>query len=132
MEIFVDNGAYEEILYESKPHIGTDILCNVVKNMREHIISCGGEFHFETQVTEILVEQSYDGIRKIKGVKCDDGSEFLSDVVVLAIGHSARDTFKMLHESEVHMEPKPFAVGLRVEHPQSLINSSQYEINKMT
>ncbi len=131
LEIFVDNGAYEEILYESKPHIGTDVLRDVVKNMRKQIISCGGEFHFETQVTELILEDADNG-KKIKGIRCDDGSEYLSDVVVLAIGHSARDTFKMLHESDINMEPKPFAVGLRVEHPQTLINKSQYGIEEPT
>ncbi len=131
LEIFVDNGAYEEILYESKPHIGTDVLRDVVKNMRKQIIRCGGEFHFETQVTELLLEES-NGKKKIKGVICDDGRKFLAEVVVLAIGHSARDTFKMLKESGINMEPKPFAVGLRVEHPQKLINNSQYGIEEST
>ena len=131
LEIFTGNGAPENILFEAKPHIGTDILRTVVKNMRNTIISLGGEFYFETKVSEIILKNTGDG-KKIAGVKCEDGREFLSDVVVLAIGHSARDTFKMLYDTGINMEPKPFAVGLRVEHPQKLINHSQYGIENPT
>lgn len=120
LRIFTANGANENIMYEAKPHIGTDILCNVVKNMRNKIIENGGEIRFETQVTDIV----FDGDR-IVAVKTA-GEEIAADAVVLAIGHSARDTFYMLRDRKVEMQPKPFAVGYRVEHRQSLINESQY------
>ncbi|WP_081669878.1 5-formyltetrahydrofolate cyclo-ligase [Butyrivibrio sp. AE3006] len=136
LEIFVENGASEDILYDAKPHIGTDVLTKVVKNMRKRIISLGGEYFFETKATELLFEDvpsrkgslKYD--KKICGVRCEDGREFYSDIVVLAIGHSARDTFAMLHKKGITMEQKAFAVGLRVEHRQSIINKSQYGIDE--
>ncbi len=137
LEIFVQNGANPSILYESKPHIGTDVLKKVVKNIRNKIIEKGGKFFFETKVTELLMEdgnfipldnESEYKNAKITGVRCEDGREFQSDVVILAIGHSARDTFYMLKDKDVEMEPKSFAVGLRVEHPQTMINESQYGI----
>ena len=123
LKIFYEHGADEDILYESKPHIGTDVLRKVIRSIRNEIIKLGGSFYFETQVTELIIE---DG--KISGVICDNGEKYYSDVVVLAIGHSARDTFKILKEQGLDMEPKAFAVGLRVEHPQTLINKSQYGI----
>ncbi len=130
LEIFVENGACEDILYEGKPHIGTDVLSIVIKNMRNAIIEQGGEFLFETKVTGLVTKSiNFPGKNlKISGVVCDNGKTYESDVVVLAIGHSARDTFEMLYDSGIHMEQKAFAVGLRVEHPQSLINKSQYGI----
>ncbi|MCH4192567.1 MAG: NAD(P)-binding protein [Butyrivibrio sp.] len=123
LRIFVEAGAPEDIQYESKPHIGTDILTGVVKQIRQDIISHGGEVHFETQVTGLLLAENEE--RRICGVHTSKG-DFLSDTVVLAIGHSARDTFEQLLKQQVHMEPKAFAVGLRVEHPQKTINLSQY------
>lgn len=114
-------GAPEEILYESKPHIGTDILKTVVKNIREEIIRLGGEVRFESQMTDFGVE---DG--KIKYVTVNGAQNVDADVVVLAIGHSARNTFDMLYEKGINMEAKPFAVGFRVEHSQKMINESQY------
>ncbi len=136
LEIFVQNGADPSILYESKPHIGTDVLKKVVRNIREKIIEKGGEFFFETKVTHLITEdgefKGFDDViksKKIVGVRVEDQREFRSDVVVLAIGHSARDTFYMLKDIGVLMEQKPFAVGLRVEHPQSMINESQYGIS---
>lgn len=143
LEIFVENGAPEDIMYDAKPHIGTDILRNVVKNMRQQIIKCGGEVRFESQVTEIIVDDKaiktgnlYDvsgvdcGIENsaIKGVVVNGSEEISCNMIILAIGHSARDTFYMLKDRKVDMTPKPFAVGFRVEHPQSLINLSQYGI----
>lgn len=131
LRIFALNGANEDIMYEAKPHIGTDILRNVVRNMREKIISCGGEVHFNSQVIDI--ETSGNKVAGVKYVTLsnDNSSEcdvklIECDTVVLAIGHSARDTFYMLKERAVDMAPKPFAVGFRVEHPQGLINLSQY------
>lgn len=131
LQIFVDNGAKEDILYDAKPHIGTDILRNVVKNMREHIISLGGEVHFESVVTELLLDDK-NTLTGVKVLSCnsDDNVEKVVSCkkAVLAIGHSARDTFYMLKDLGVDMEKKPFAVGFRVEHPQSVINLSHYGI----
>ena len=123
LEIFVKHGARENILYEAKPHIGTDILCDVVKSMRQHIIEAGGEVHFETQVTDFILDED----NAVKAVVAG-GKEYSCDVVVLAIGHSARDTFYTLKDRRVEMQKKPFAVGFRVEHPQKLINLSQYGV----
>lgn len=120
-EIFVENGAPEEIMYLNKPHIGTDILRNVVVNMRNKIIDMGGTFLFNSCVTNILYKNE-----KIKGVVINNEQEIYSDVVVLAIGHSSRDTFKMLYDNKINMEAKPFAVGVRVIHPQKMINLNQY------
>lgn len=114
-------GAPAEILYESKPHIGTDILKDVVKNMRMEIIRLGGEVRFESQVTDICVEN-----HKVCGVVINGAERLAADIVVLAIGHSARNTFEMLFAKQIPMEAKPFAVGLRVEHAQKMINESQY------
>ena len=140
LKIFVKHGAQEDILYDAKPHIGTDVLRSVVKNMRERIIELGGEFYFETQVTELLLDMdnSIEGIVIKKHADCIDNSSGNAEKiitekipckrVVLAIGHSARDTFYMLKDKKVSMEKKPFAVGFRVEHPQTIINKSQYGI----
>lgn len=122
LSVFTENGANKNIMYEAKPHIGTDILCDVVKNMRNRITQLGGEVRFETQVTDIVLEKG-----SVTAVKA--GDELIpADAVVLAIGHSARDTFFMLKERAVDMKPKPFAVGYRVEHRQKLINLSQYGV----
>ena len=123
LSLFTTFGADCKIMYDAKPHIGTDVLRNVVKNMRQEIISFGGEFRFETQVTDIVT----DGSGALKALVAD-GEEIPFDMAVLAIGHSARDTFSMLKERDVSMQKKPFAVGFRVEHPQKLINLSQYGI----
>jgi len=119
LEEFVRFGAPDEILYTAKPHIGTDNLRKIVKNIREHIISKGGQVLFNEQVTDFEIE---DG--KIKAVKCSKRIE--TDSVILAIGHSARDTFKKLHELGVEIQPKNFAVGVRIEHLQEDINKAQY------
>ena len=121
LKVFVEHGADEKIIYDQKPHIGTDILMDVVRNMRNKMISLGAEIHYETQMTEILQKNG-----KIIGVKTNDGRIFLTNAAVLAIGHSARDTFEMCHAENIPMEPKSFAVGFRVEHPQELINIQQY------
>lgn len=125
LEIFVEAGAPEEILYLNKPHIGTDILKTVVQNIRKAIIAAGGEVRFQSKVTDFLIE---NGV--CKGVVVNGEERILADVVVCAIGHSARDTFLVLREHDVPMEPKPFAVGVRIEHPQSMINQSQYGVEK--
>lgn len=123
LKIFVRLGAPEEILYDAKPHIGTDILVKVVQNLREEIIANGGEVRFGSKVTDIIIDKN-----RIKGIVINDSEQLDSDIAVLAIGHSARDTFKMLHERMVPMDAKSFAVGLRVEHPRQMINLVQYGI----
>jgi uncharacterized FAD-dependent dehydrogenase len=119
LEIFHKFGAPKEILYINKPHIGTDNLINIIRNMREYIKSLGGEFHFNEKIDDFIIE---DG--KIVGVIGKD--KYYSDTVILAIGHSARDTFYKLYEYDVLMEKKNFSVGVRIEHKQSMINDSQY------
>ena len=121
LRIFVKHGAPEEILYDYKPHIGTDILKEIVRSMREEILALGGEVRFETKVTDLRIA---DG--RIKGLVLNGEEELPAEHVVLALGHSARDTFSMLFNQKVAMEAKPFAIGMRVEHPQELINLSQY------
>ena len=120
-EIFISCGAPEEIMYIKNPHIGTDILKKVVKNMREKIIEMGGEFRFNTTLTDLIIE---DGA--IKGVILNETEKIECDNLVLAIGHSARKTFRMLHEKGLLMTNKPFAVGLRIIHKQEMINDNQY------
>ena len=121
LETLVKFGARESICYEAKPHIGTDVLSSVVHGMREEIIRLGGEVRFESKMTELLIN---DG--QVKGVVINETETLPCEQVVLAIGHSARDTANMLYEKQVPMEAKAFAVGLRVEHPQTMINESQY------
>ena len=113
-------GAPEEILYVSKPHIGTFRLVGMVENMRAEIRELGGEIRFEQRVTELIIENG-----QVCGVKTATGDEIDTDHVVLALGHSARDTFEMLHDKGVFMEAKPFSVGFRIEHPQSLIDKAR-------
>lgn len=125
MEIFHTYGADASILYDSKPHIGTDVLAGVVKSIREDIIRLGGEVRFGCQVTELILDESNED-RKVKAVVTETGEQILTDTVVLAIGHSARDTFEMLLKKGVPMSQKSFAVGLRIQHPQAMINLSQY------
>jgi uncharacterized FAD-dependent dehydrogenase len=115
---FVKADAPEEIMYVSKPHIGTFRLVKMVELMREEIVRLGGEFRFESKVDDIEIE---DG--KVRGLKLADGSHIDTDHVVLAIGHSARDTFEMIHARGIYIEPKPFSIGFRIEHPQSLIDA---------
>ena len=126
LSLFVKEGAPDEILYDHKPHIGTDVLSCVVKNMREHILSLGGEIRFQAKATDFEIREG-----KVTGVVINDGEVLPADHVVLATGHSARDTFERLYELGIAMEAKPFAVGFRVEHPQELINQSQYGQSKV-
>ena len=121
LETFVKYGAKENIMYDAKPHIGTDYLYNILINMRNDIIAMGGEFMFDTLVEDIVFEDSI-----IKQVILRGGKTIDTDVVVLAIGHSSRDTFSMLKEKNISMVAKSFAVGVRVEHPQKLIGENQY------
>lgn len=121
LETFVKFGAPSNILYDYKPHIGTDILKTVIANMRDEIIALGGEFHFNTKAQDFIIENNH-----IIGVNANDKTYF-SDTVILAIGHSARDTFKKLHDLNINMEAKDFAVGFRIEHPQEMISYSMYD-----
>ncbi len=123
---FVKAGAPEEIMYVSKPHIGTFRLVTMVEAMRGTIEALGGEIRFNQRVDDLLVDSAADGSRQIRGVVLADGEQLLSDHVVLAVGHSARDTFFMLHDRGVYMEAKPFSVGFRVEHPQSIIDKARF------
>ena len=121
LDTFIKFGASEEIRYDTKPHIGTDVLMDVVKGMRQAIISMGGDVRFRSKVVGFTTEGDH-----ISGVTLADGSHIPCTHAVLAIGHSARDTFAMLHERGVTMQAKEFAVGFRVEHPQEFINIHQY------
>lgn len=121
LNLFVHFGAQENILYEAHPHIGTNKLPDIITAMRKKIIACGGDFHFEKKVVDFIIENE-----KIKGVKTFDGNNFHGDAVILATGHSAKDIFYLLHNKKILIESKPFALGVRVEHPQSLIDRSQY------
>lgn len=118
--IFHQHGAAEDILVDAHPHIGTDKLPRVIENMRGTILRCGGEVHFKTRVTDIVIENG-----EAVGVKCAGGEEFAGPVI-LATGHSARDVYRMLKAKNVKIEPKGIAVGVRLEHPQELIDKIQY------
>ncbi len=121
MKIFVENGADEEILYINKPHIGTDVLKNVIINMRKKIIKNGGIIHFDSKMTDILIEEG-----KVKAVEINNELIVNTNHLILALGHSARDTFYMLYKRNIKIEQKPLAIGVRIEHPQELINQSMY------
>ncbi|OOB77390.1 MAG: hypothetical protein BEN19_02025 [Epulopiscium sp. Nuni2H_MBin003] len=121
LQEFVAFGAPKEILYNSKPHIGTDIIRDVIKNIRIYIQQLGGEFRFNTTLTDIKVEEN-----KIVAIELNNQTWLPTDICVLALGHSARDTFEMLHKSNIRIEQKPFAMGVRIEHLQEWINKSQY------
>ena len=123
LQVFTEAGAPEDIRYESKPHIGTDLLRVVIPAIRNRILAAGGDVRFEAQVTDLVIE---DG--SVRALVLADGSRLRTDTVVLAPGHSARDTIASLFQRGVPMEPKAFAVGLRVSHPQSLIDRSQYGV----
>ena len=120
MREFVRAGAPPEIMYVSKPHIGTFRLTGVVAKLRKEIIDLGGEIHFESKVVDLVIEQG-----ELRGVVLASGEFIASRHVVLALGHSSRDTFRMLDQRKVFMEPKPFAIGFRIEHPQSLIDRAR-------
>ena len=121
LEQFVKCGARENILYDAKPHVGTDVLLTVVQNLRGWIISLGGEVRFNTKVTGIRSEAG-----KLTALELENGEVVECDHAIFAIGHSARDTFEMLDAQEIPMEPKPFAMGVRIEHKQSTIDAAQY------
>ena len=121
LEQFVQAGAQENILYDAKPHVGTDVLLHVVQNIRKRIISLGGEVRFNTQVTEVITAGD-----RLSGLVLSDGTNLECEYCILAIGHSARDTFTMLHRNGLHMEPKAFSMGVRIEHQQTAIDWAQY------
>ena len=121
LEIFVAHGASPEILVDAHPHIGTNKLPKIVQAIRESIIGAGGEFHFSTKVVDFLLQED-----EVKGVKTEGGVTFEGISVMLATGHSARDIFELLHKKRILIEAKPFALGVRVEHAQNLIDQVQY------
>ncbi len=124
LEQFVKAGAREDILYDAKPHVGTDVLLTVVQNLRQRIISLGGEVRFQAQVTGLRIEQG-----ALTGLEINGGEILPCDRAVFAIGHSARDTFELLHSLQIPMEPKAFAMGARIEHKQAMVNTAQYGRN---
>ena len=125
LEELVRHGAPEEILYKQKPHIGTDLLRIVVKNIRNEVIRLGGEVRFGTRMADIIVE---DG--KVKAISCIDSDgqscKLSCSSLILALGHSSRDTFRMLYDKNISMEQKPFSIGVRIEHPQEMVDIAQY------
>ncbi len=125
---FVKAGAPEEIMYVSKPHIGTFRLVKMVEQMRANIEQMGGEYRFENKVVDIEIEPGPDG-GQVRGLTLESGEKIVTNHVVLAVGHSARDTFEMLHRRGVYVEAKPFSIGFRVEHPQSLIDACRFGPN---
>lgn len=120
---FAKAGGPEEILYTAKPHIGTFRLVTIVESLRAQIEALGGEYRFGSKVTDIDIETDGAGERRVRGVVLEDGTYLAARTIVLAIGHSARDTFQMLHDRGVYIEAKPFSIGVRIEHPQSLIDA---------
>ena len=124
-DTFVECGAPEEILYDNHPHIGTDILRSVIKNLRNKIIKLGGEIHFNSCLTDIIIKDN-----SVKGIIINDKDKYPTDVLFLCIGHSSRDTFKMLYKNKLDMTSKPFAIGIRVIHDQELIDDNMYHDNK--
>ena len=121
LNLFVHFGAEEKILCDSHPHIGTNKLPHIITAMRTALIECGADFLFDKKATDLLVENG-----AIKGISTMDGNSFKADAVILATGHSARDIFELLQRKQIQIEPKAFALGVRVEHPQNLIDTAQY------
>jgi uncharacterized FAD-dependent dehydrogenase len=123
---FVEAGAPEEILFVAKPHIGTFRLVQMVESMRAKIEAMGGEYRFGTKAVDFVIETARDGTRRMRGVVTEAGETIETDHVVLAIGHSSRDTFARLYERGVYVEAKPFSIGVRIEHPQSIIDRARF------
>lgn len=124
LRVFFFHGAQPEILIDAHPHIGTNVLPRVIKRIRESILAAGGEIYFDSRVTNFIIENE-----RITGVETNNGLSFKGKAVILATGHSARDIYKLLHDRGIHLEAKNFAVGVRVEHPQMLIDQIQYHRN---
>ncbi|MFV0392212.1 MAG: FAD-dependent protein [Paludibacteraceae bacterium] len=125
LETFHFHGADDKILYEAHPHVGSDKLPLIVESMRKTIISYGGEVHYDQTVSNLLIEND-----KVRGCKTESGKIFEADALILATGHSAHNIYEMLHKQNIELEPKGFAMGVRVEHPQNLIDSIQYHTKK--
>ncbi|MGY4386692.1 putative FAD-dependent dehydrogenase [Pedobacter sp. UYP24] len=121
LQIFVSHGASEDILIDARPHIGTNKLPQIITAIRETILNAGGEVHFDSKVTDFIIQ-----FGKIKGVVINEEQEFRSDAVILATGHSARDIYELLHHKGITVEAKAFALGVRIEHPQAIIDAAQY------
>ncbi|ETZ24272.1 NAD(P)/FAD-dependent oxidoreductase [Pedobacter sp. V48] len=121
LQAFVQHGAAEDILVDARPHIGTNKLPHIITAIRETILNAGGEVRFDQKVTDVLID-----FGKIKGVEVNGEEKLLSDAVILATGHSARDIYELLHKKSILVEAKPFALGVRIEHPQSIIDAAQY------
>ena len=126
LEEFVKAGAPAEILYVNKPHIGTFRLVSMVEKMRASIFALGGEVRFGCKVEEIAIDRDAAGNGQVRGIRLAGGEEIATGHVVLAVGHSARDTFQMLFDQGVYIEAKPFSIGIRIEHPQSLIDRARF------
>ncbi|KQY95444.1 hypothetical protein ASD21_08875 [Caulobacter sp. Root1455] len=126
LEEFVKAGAPEEILTEAHPHIGTFRLVTMVESMRETIEALGGEYRWQHRVDDFDIETAADGSRRLKGLHLSTGGYLAADRVVLAVGHSARDTFQVLYDRGVHIEAKPFSIGVRIEHPQSWMDKARF------
>ena len=124
LQLLVEHGATEDILVDTHPHIGSNKLPPIVQNIRNTIVERGGEVHFETRVTDFILKKN-----RIDGVVAEDGNEFLGSAVILATGHSARDIYELLDRRKIALELKPFALGIRIEHPQKLIDQIQYRQN---
>lgn len=127
LQIFRFHGADESILYEAYPHIGTNKLPGIIKRMRQTILNAGGEVHFDSKITNLLIKNS-----EIEGVEINNAEKRYAKAIILATGHSARDIYELLHANNVKIEPKGFAMGLRVEHPQEIIDSIQYHLKGQT
>jgi len=125
LNIFVKFGASKDILIDAHPHIGSNKLPKIVQNIREQIVNCGGEVRFNSKATDLLIKEN-----KIIGLIINDKEEFLIDNIILSIGHSARDIFYLLHKKGIKIYPKPFAIGVRIEHPQYIIDEMQYKCSK--
>ncbi len=125
LQLLVEHGAVKDILIDAHPHIGSNKLPKVVENIRNTILNYGGEIHFNTYIVDFIIHQ-----QQMKGVICENGKEFKADAVILATGHSARDIYYKLHEKGIKIEAKPFALGVRIEHPQPLIDQIQYKQKK--
>ena len=121
LRIFVEMGADSSILFDARPHLGTDVLIRILQNFRKRILELGGSIRFDSCVTDISVKENH-----LTGVTVNERTSLETEAAVFAIGHSARDTIRLLRDKEVRMEPKPFAVGFRIEHPQEMIDLSQY------
>ncbi|MBM3586560.1 MAG: NAD(P)/FAD-dependent oxidoreductase [Alphaproteobacteria bacterium] len=129
MAEFVKAGAPEEILYVSKPHIGTFRLVSMVEHIRAEIEALGGEYRFGARVNDLIIETEADGTRRLRGLLLADGELIEADHAILALGHSARDSFAMLHARGVSMQAKPFSIGVRIEHPQGMIDRARFGPN---